>query len=85
MVVLAAILAVMFAPTIVVRDRAEFAVAVSAPYPDYAQRHPELILPMPAAPIDTTDYYFRHIDLNARIDTDDQTDYIFRHPELINP
>lgn len=85
LVMVAVILALSLVPTITVQESVALPITANQSFPDYAQRHPELTLPMPAALIDTSDYYFRHINLNTRLDTDDQTDYIFRHSELVNP
>jgi hypothetical protein len=71
-------LALTLVPTISIHDNTAVAVPASVTYPDYAQRHPELSVSM-FAPVDTTDYYFRQVNITTRTDTDDQTDYFFRH------
>lgn len=70
-------IALTLVPTISIHDRVSVSVPANGTYLDYAQRHPELSLPMPAH-VDTTDYYFRQVTI-TRADTDDQTDYFFRH------
>jgi hypothetical protein len=48
-------------------------------FPDYFQRHPELIAPAGES-VDTSDYYFRHPELSKASDSNvDLTDYYFRH------
>jgi len=63
LVMVAVILAISLLPSIMVRTPVVAPAAANLEYPDYALRHPELSLPMPAAPVDTTDYYFRHPEL----------------------
>jgi hypothetical protein len=48
-------------------------------YPDYFQRHPELIA-RGGASVDMTDYYFRQKVLKSTVKAVDLTDYYFRHP-----
>jgi hypothetical protein len=48
-------------------------------FPDYFQRHPELIAPAGESVV-TSDYYFRHPELSRASDSNvDLTDYYFRH------
>ena len=77
-VTLVAILTITLAPTITINEPISVRITSGLPYPDYALRHPELIQPF-AAPADTTDYYFRQLQINIPANTDDTTDYHFRH------
>jgi hypothetical protein len=47
---------------------------ISIPNTDYYQRHPEL-RPVVENAVDTTDYFFRHLESKSV----DLTDYFFRH------
>jgi hypothetical protein len=78
-VLVAIVLALSFVPAITVRNPVVIPITGNAAFPDYAQRHPELTMPL-SIPVDTTDYFFRHSEFNYPANTDDQTDYFFRHP-----
>jgi hypothetical protein len=78
-VMFAVIVALALLPSITVREPITVPLTYNQAFPDYAQRHPELILPMIAPAGATSDYYFRQINFTTRADTDDQTDYYFRH------
>ena len=53
----------------------------SSEWPDYYQRHPQMHI-LAGGVVDTTDYFFRHPELRATVNSVDLTDYIFRHPGL---
>src|SRR5690606_34100739 len=53
LVMVAVILALSLVPTITLREPVALPITANQSFPDYAQRHPELTLPMPAALIDT--------------------------------
>jgi hypothetical protein len=78
-VLVTVILAISLVPVITVRDTVAIPITGNSAFPDYAQRHPELTMPM-NIPVDTTDYFFRHSEFGYPANTDDATDYFFRHP-----
>jgi hypothetical protein len=64
-VLVTVILAFSLVPAITVRDPVAIPITGISAFPDYAQRHPELTMPM-SVPVDTTDYFFRHPELTGR-------------------
>lgn len=78
-VLVAVILTLSLVPAITVREPVAIPITGNSAFPDYAQRHPELIMPM-NVPVDSTDYFFRHPEFSYPANTDDATDYFFRHP-----
>lgn len=91
-VILVGILSLAVVPTIAAPKSVSIPVK-AAEYTDYYQRHPELSMPKGVAVDMTEDFYLRHPEWTASLQTaaipvtgiSESLDYFQRHPELRTP